>query len=359
MKTPSFQEMPGLARQTLERCLQQIPFAQLEETTLSPNGEQGMDILAQLRLPAGEKRLVVEVKTSGEPRRTRDAINQLYRYQREWDKNAYPVFIAPYLSPQAAALCEEEGVGYLDLAGNCRLAFDTVYIRQEGRPNPYAENRPLRSLYSPKAERVLRVLMTHPGRFWKMEALASEAEVSLGQVAKVKTLLADREWIWVGEEGLLLSDPQALLAEWKENYRYRRSDIREFYCLQSVAEIENTLSRVGKETGLRYALTGFSGAERLAPFVRYQKAAAYIDTSEQLEILADRLKLKPVTSGANVSLIVPYDAGVFYNAEENQGKNVVSPVQCYLDVQSLAGRGEEAAEAILREVLQPQWKGLS
>lgn len=356
MKLPITERMmEDLARQALERCLATVPFASLEAAPSYKNEERGPDLLTRLRLPAGERLLLVEVKNNGEPRRAREALNQIFRY-RERYPGAYGLFIAPYISPRAATLCEEEGVGYLDLAGNCRIAFDQIYIREGGHPNPYAQKRPLRSLYAPKAERVLRVLLTQPARRWKVQELAGEAGVSLGQAAKVKALLTDREWIATEAEGLTLRDPPALLNEWAENYQYRRSEIREFYSLQSVAEIENAIGTAGRETGMRYALTGFSGAARLAPFVRYQKAAAYVATAEELETLAERLGLKPVTSGANVSLLLPYDAGVFYAAQDREGVQITTPIQCYLDAQSLAGRGKEAAEAIWREALQPQWR---
>lgn len=355
MKYPRNEEMEHLARQALQRCLADVPFAQVEADPSPIDQEGNRETGIRLRMPDGERLLVAEVKTNGEPRHARDAINRLYRY-RERCPNAYGLFIAPYISPRVALLCEEEGIGYLDLAGNCRLAFDQVYIREGGRPNPFAHKRPLRSLYAPKAERVLRVLLTHPRRRWKVQELAGEADVSLGQVAKVKALLTDREWVRMQAEGMSLCDPAALLTEWAQNYRYRRNESREFYFLQSVAEFENALGALGRETGVRYALTSFSGAARLAPFVRYQKATAYVASGDDLERLAHHLNLKPVTSGANVSLLLPYDEGVFYDARYSEDPPIVTPIQCYLDVQSLSGRGKEAAEALWREALQPLWR---
>ena len=340
--------------------MKEISFAKLEMASTALTGESvgGSISNAVLRLPSGDRPLMAQIKLNGEPRQAREAINQLYR-AREHFPGAYPLFIAPYISPRVAALCEEEGVGYLDLAGNCRLAFDQVYISEGGHPNPYNEKRPLRSLYAPKAERILRVLLTHPAHRWKMQELAQEADVSLGQAAKVKALLADREWIRTEPEGLVLCDPPTLLTEWSENYRYRRNNIREFYSLQSVMEVERALGACAEERKVRYALTGFSGAARIAPFVRYQKATAYVASEEELETLMARLRLKPVSSGANVSLILPYDDGVFYDARVADGLRIVTPLQSYLDVQSLAARGREAAEAVWREALQPQWSSNS
>jgi len=71
--------------------------------------------------------------------------------------------------------------------------------------------------------------------------------------------------------------------------------------------------------------------------------------------LVDRLRLKPVSSGANVTLIEPYDEGVLYGATEVERAPVVSPVQLYLDLAQTKGRGE-AASAILEEAIKPVWR---
>ncbi len=252
--------MEILAYQALERCLAEVSFARLEPIAPSPDCDYDIDMLMNLRLPAGEKRLMIEVKSSGEPRHVREAINQLYRY-RESCPEAYGIIITPYVSPRSAGICAAEGVGYVDLAGNCRLEFDQVYIRREGYPNTFAEKRPLRSLYMPKAERILRVMLTYPGRHWKVQEMANEADVSLGQVAKVKALLMDKEWIKVDSEGFCLCDPPALLVEWAENYHFRRSKIYEFYSLQQVGETE---SGIGEVAGCE-----FSGEFRDTPLIDF------------------------------------------------------------------------------------------
>jgi hypothetical protein len=123
--------------------------------------------------------------------------------------------------PDAGKICAAYDVDYCDIAGNCRLASDCVFIQREGFPNPAARKRDLRSLYSPKAERVLRVLLSTGPRSWRMQEFADEARVSLGQAANVKKLLADRELIETEPDGFRLrSFDEAvlpLLTEWARN----------------------------------------------------------------------------------------------------------------------------------------------
>jgi len=57
-----------------------------------------------------------------------------------------------------------------------------------------------------------------------------------------------------------------------------------------------------------------------------------------------------------VSLLTPYDEGVFYATRDCEGIRVVSPIQLYLDLHGFRGRGEEAAKVLLEEVITPQWQ---
>ncbi|MBW1744269.1 MAG: hypothetical protein JRJ47_12715 [Deltaproteobacteria bacterium] len=342
-----------MAVKTMRASLSKIPFLTIEQIKKEPDSGAGKpDFLVKLALPEGERYLVVEVKTSGQPRLAREAVNQLVRY-RDVYPNAYAVFMAPYISPRAAEICKKEDIGYIDLAGNCRLSFGQVYIEQEGNPNPLGEKRDLRSLYSPKAERVLRVLLNNEKRAWKMAELADEAKISLGQVSNVKKLLLDREWIQTDKRGLVLSEPEQLLREWSENYSFKKSTVRDYYSLGRVGEIESDLAESCRREGYKYALTAFSAAAMVAPAVRYQRAMAYM--AEIQEDLMSELGLKRVTTGANLSLVIPYDEGVFYGVREIDGIRMASPIQVYLDLRGFRGRGEEAAQVLLDQVIRSSW----
>jgi hypothetical protein len=338
---------------SLRACLQRVPFLEIESLKREIKaGDACIDIVATVRVAKQRQRLALEVKNNGQPRVARTAAYQLARVL-ESEPGVYGVFAAPYISPQTADICAKEKIGYLDLAGNCRLTFGQVYIEQGGKPNPFAEKRDLRSLYSPKAARVLRVLLTDPKKPWRVQALADEADVSLGQVSNVKSLLEDREWLKSSDAGLLLREPESLLSEWSENSNFRKNVSRNYYTLKSIAEIEADLAKTCEEERAAYALTGFSGAARYAPSVRYQRAMAYV--SRDVERIAKLLSLKEVTSGANVTLFIPYDEGVLYGTRQIDGICIASPVQVYLDLFGVKGRGEEAAKSILDEVIRRLW----
>jgi len=350
----SEKELLDKAEDAIRACFASIPFIRINQILRESELKNiGPDLWIKLGVPYGEQDLLTEVKTSGEPRYVREAAGQILKYRYSAPPGSYGILVAPFISPRAAEICAEEKIGFIDLSGNCRISFGQIYIEKKGQPNSFAEKRELRSLYSPKAERVLRVLLTNPHGDWKLQQLAKEAKVSIGQASKVKNLLRDREWIDSGEGGFLLVKPIELLYEWAAAFDSKRNESYDFYSFKSASEIEAELAELCVERGIRYVLTEFSGAIRLAPTVRYKRVTAYIDAPPR--DIAPLLGLKEVTSGANISLIRPYDQGVFYGDRLVDEIWIASPIQIYLDLLGIKGRGEEAAQAILDEVIRPTW----
>ena len=353
MVKPTEVKLLDQAEKAVRDCLEPVASLAIKRTRREPRRDIPRPaIVFTLKTPTGDQVVLVDVKGSGQPRIVRDAINQLLRYQSE-TSGAYGVLVAPYISPQSARLCVENGIGYVDLAGNCRLSFGCVYVERDGKPNPAPQRRELRSLYAPRTTRVLRVLLRDPKKPWRLQSLAQEAGVSLGQAYNVKKLLADREWIRSEEGGLRLADPRALLLEWSQYYTYRKNAGRDFYSLDAPPEVERKLAAACRDAAVSYAFTGFSAAARLAPMVRYQRVMVYIRGDPTPVVTA--LSLKEVPSGANVTLLSPYDDGVFYGTIEVGGLQIVAPVQVYLDLVGYRGRGEEAAAFVLEQVIEHTW----
>lgn len=296
--------------------------------------------------------LVVDTKSNGEPRFIRGAIQELQSYGAASER-IYGVVAAPYLGERSQELCKEVRVGYVDLAGNCRLAFGSVFIERKGFPNPKVERRPLRTLFAPKASRILRVLLTEPKRSYQLQELAKLAGVSLGLAFKVKQRLLDLEYAVEEKNGLRVNRPEDLLRDWARNYPSGKHTAVECYAMGEVAETEHQLAAWCTEKRVPYAFTQFSGAARAAPFARYLRSAAYVLTDPGK--LAEQLGWKVVPTGANAILLRPFDEGVLYGSQDVEGARVVSDVQLYLDLASQRGRGEEAATFLLEQRLRPTW----
>ena len=339
------------ALKAVEQCFLEVPDCVVDFLPAAENANTSVDFIATLKVRKKAFTLLIEVRPSGQPRFVREAVNELERYKPRFS-NSYGILVAPFISAQAGEILLAEDLGYIDLAGNCRIAIDGIYIHKEGRKSPFTQKRDLRSLYSPKGERVIRTLLLAPKKLWKVEELARAACVSLGQVSNIKKLLQSREWLLRDASGLKLVQPEKLLDEWVSVYPFRRHRMLECYSLDTLSEIEAQLA--GKSVENSFGVLGaFSAAARFSPAVRYQRATAFVRSS--CEAVVQELGWKSVASGGNVVLIEPYDEGVFFGSQEIEGVEVVSPVQTYLDLRNHSGRGEEAAEALLRDVLRSSW----
>ena len=119
-----------------------------------------------------------------------------------------------------------------------------------------------------------------------------------------------------------------------------RNAIAECYAMADISGMEAGIARACERSRTRYALAGFSAGARLAPNVRYSRATAFIDGN--VMNVAEELGAREVTSGANLWLFTPYDAGVFYDSRTVDGVSVTSPIQTYLDLRQIKGRGNLA-----------------
>lgn len=339
----------------LWRVLETVPVLNNVVVQLSKNGLGDVEAFAEIDLfPAKEElHIICEVKNNGEPRIIRQAVDDLLLLKRQLENKKgdeyYGIIAAPYISPASGKICEEMDVGYLDFSGNCLLSYKSIYIRVEGKPNQFKETRGSRSIFersSIKSSVILRNLLHEPDRKWRIKELADVSGVSVGQVAKVKSFLEDREFIYHSVEGFSLQNVKELIKAWAEVYHTKSNSVMEYYAFQAIPEFEQQLVQMRNKLGIEYALTGFAGGARYAPVVRYKKIHFYIYQRE-LQKAVEYLECKKVESGANISIFIPYDSCVLLHTREIKGDVVVSPVQICLDLMGLKGRGEEAAHAVM------------
>lgn len=349
MKTPESQAVA-----MVHELLAQIPVIRLGEIEPEP-GRNGVriDFLAHVQHGRKSHALACEVKSSGQPKVVRHAINQLTAFSNNQRLAITPIVIAPYLSPDAQALCRAHNVGYLDFEGNVLLQWDGIYIERQVATRPAVERRELRSLFKPKAAQILRTMMREPQRPWRVTELAQHAGVSLGQVSNVRSALLSREWACVNDAGLYLADPDALLDEWVMNYQQPAGERLDFYTTLHGRSLESALHQllsVDAEQG-RAVLASFSAAQWLAPYGRTGMHYFYADSSG-LEQLRAGLNLQPTTKGANVRVFVLKEPGLFQDVQEPISQLIcTSPVQTYLDLTAAGERGNESADYLRQKLL--------
>jgi hypothetical protein len=334
----------------LRNLLERVPFLKLKslkaEGLLSGNhsGEtERPDWLADVRAKDQHWTLLVECRRLGQPREVRVAILQLKHFleQLPANKPGYGVLVAPFISEESARLCEDAGIGYADLAGNARLSFDQVFIETRSAENPFRERREARSIFAPKAARVLRVLLQGPLRPWKVVELADAARVSLGWVSAVRQQLFAREWAVDEPGGLRVSKPAALLDAWaKADDWEKRTTTREYSLLSSEPTqlAEKFRDLLGKQP---HAFTQWFAGWLRHPYTVPTVVTAYVTSFPEEAAIIEKLLARRVSGAGGLRLVVPKDEGVLNPSQSVRGFNLVSDVQIYLDLQHAGLRGEE------------------
>lgn len=232
--------------------------------------------------------------------------------------DAYGIIAASFISERTGEICKKANFGYIDLSGNCYLSFNSIYIEKT----------------------------------WTQKNLSEKSETSIGLTNRLVKKLYDLEHIDFDQNKTIsIKNPSKLLDIWQENYSYKDNQIFGCYSPLSQNEFETRLIKYMEETTEdQYAFTLFSGASLIAPHVRQAQTFFYFLGDE--ENLRKEMDLKPVTSGANVLILSPYDEGVFYAPQIISRRNIVSNVQLYLDLYNYKGRGKEQAEHLRENILK-------
>jgi len=348
-------EEESLGLQPLLELLAQVPVIRGVEPVLpQARDASGIEALVWLQLEERRQPLACAVLAHGQPRHVRLALWELTHAIRRDCPDAIPLLIAPFLSPASQALCKEHKVAFLDQQGNARLVFDGVFIERVTAGKPASVRRDLKSLFTPKAAQVLRLLLRDPWRPWRVTELAGKAEVSLGQVSNVRRGLLDRELATVTEEGLALKDPDALLDAWSEAYAGLGGKKNSYYTTLHGKGLEDAFLELFRDQRDRpgVLLASFTAAKWLAPYGRIATHNLLSQPAE-LEHLHQTLALQPAVNGANVVVTMPAHEGVFLDAvHPSPGIVCTSPVQTFLDLSAAGERGKEAAEHLRSKLLR-------
>ncbi len=297
--------------------------------------------------------LLCEIKGLLQPRIARE-ISTRFKERIANSNRVYPVLITTFTGESTREVLKKEGVGYLDLAGNCFLEFNNVYIEKIVDKNPFVDKRKLKTIFKPISSRILRVLLEEPKKGWKILELSRIAKVSLGQTSNVCRWLIDEEYVKKDQGMYYLTEPGRLLDEWCRGYTYTQNRMFTYYSFErNLGKLIKRVVRISEDKELEYALTLLSGASLIAPFIRgISSLQMYVTDSENLSKWVSLLDLRPAESGSNISMYVPYDEGVFDKTQEIDDIRVVGNIQLYLDLYNYPARGREQAEFLRREEIK-------
>lgn len=292
-----------------------------------------------LRLAIGQPRIELDllcaILSTGEPDEVQRFLEQIAQAEEPLlQGQGIAVLVGPRLGREAQTLCRTAGVGYFDLEGNAGLQTERIYIEIAGERVDPEPKRIVQTPFEGKSERVVRRLLLDPGRVWAMRDLAEAAKVSLGLASMVTTTLTEIGGVLKGRNGLSVMNPNLLLDSWSDRYDLRRSAFRIWRSDQDAEQLQVELGSLPLDGNERYALTLWSGAQRLLPFDEPTPHVALYWAGEPAA-LARRLSLSESSGRTVIFVFTPYDEGVLWETRRcRDGAMVAHPLQLYLDLAS-------------------------
>lgn len=130
IQNSSMNELERRATEALQALLGQVSVIKLKEIRRTPKGP----MMARVDVLGHSHMLACEIQSNFRPDNLRQALEALHTKTANCDSAATPVLIAPYLSPEAQAICKECSASYIDLEGNARLDVGEVFIGKRSQP---------------------------------------------------------------------------------------------------------------------------------------------------------------------------------------------------------------------------------
>lgn len=288
--------------------------------------------------------------------------------------------ICPALSTRAQAYAIEQGIDFIDLAGNISINVPGEFTlqrlgirnKEQGKESasPIFPN-----IFSGRYSRVLRVLLEKP-KSWTLTEISTELTVetdriaqaystqqirfsiSLGTISKALSSLDQQLWVRRQGSSVIVPEPRRLLLEWAEKYKERyRWRLRSSF--ETSSSLGSTLTQInsGLSSLVRgpYAFTATAAATD-APFVDLDRIDIFL-LSDQNDIKLRQFGERPVSETApRLRFIFPYDEGVFLYARTEASLPLVSNIQAFLDLYARGGRDLKQADYLLDNVIAKSWK---
>lgn len=294
--------------------------------------------------------LLGEVKLATTPKEIPGAIEQLRSYGAA---EGY-MLMAPYLGPQAREKLRDQAISYADATGNVRIAIDrpAIYIELQGADkNPWAEDRPVKSLRGPATAAVVRALCDFRPPYG-IRGLAERAGLSLASTSRIVSFLDSEALVQrPPRSGIESVDWPRLLRRWTQDYGLTVSN-RTRLVLEPRG-VRALLDKVLGDPG--YAVTGSLAAALIAPVAPPALGVLYV---RELGAAQRALQLRDAPTGANVMLVEPFSPVAFERAWEREGIRYAALAQVAADLLTSPGRGPAEGEALIEwmKVNEHAWR---
>jgi hypothetical protein len=295
------------------------------------------DAFVKIKTDRGDKQFVAEIKTVDRFQTPAQVKSQLRRYTEP------PLLVAPFISRDAAELCRNLRLAFIDTAGNSYVEAPGLYVYVTGQPRPTQANVSRFRAVGTAGLHVTFLLLSRPDLARaSYREIARAAATSLGTITPVMGDLKARGFLG-GDRSRIILDPRRLLEEWVTHYPIAlRPSLRP---MRFEAPPDSLAQADLKSLGAFWG--GEVAAQRFTQFLKPSMFTIY--THQPVSRLISPLRLRANPEG-NVEVLE-----AFWNFESHLTyPDLVPPVLAYADLLATHdGRNVEAAELIYEQFIEP------
>ena len=303
-------------------------------------------------ISAGDHSYVLEWKRSGSLSHVAIAIHRLARAKHSFSHDVVPLLAVPYMGRAAQEHCGKANVSWLDLSGNARIIAPGIFYQNLGNPNRYRRAGRPETAFGPRGARIARRLLIGPAKVIRQRTLAANTGLDEGHTSRVVGKLLETGLVERGQGGIRVTDPEALLDAWREDYRFDRHHVlRGHISARGGDELIHSVTEILSRTEEPYAATALPAAWLWTRYAGFRLSTVYLQIPPTAGLKKD-LGFREEERGANTWLVVPNDEGVFDGVEVIDGIPCVHPVQAYVDLKDHPERATEAATQLRKQLFQ-------
>ncbi|MFF9301313.1 hypothetical protein [Streptomyces sp. NPDC014764] len=336
---------------------------QPEQATAPHTGDPGWDAVVRLtsRHDSMFTELLVDVRTRVTPKDAAGHIASTAMLVRRVNHYTRLMVFAPWISPRTQEELRRREIAYLDLTGNVslRVTRPAIIVHTQGAERAPSSHRPSNSkpmLTGPRAGRLVRLLADVKPPY-RATDLAKSAGLSVPYVSKLLDSLEDQ--LLIERNGKVI-----VHVDWQQLLRTRASSLdlmHHTHPLGMIAPmgVQAVIDRLDKLDGYvadhEVLVTGSYAARTVAPVAVGGQLMLYTAPDDAANTrIAKHLGLLPVSEGADVLLLAPWDLSVWHRPVRFDRYWQVGLSQLVLDCLSGPGRMPAEGEKVLEYMAEKE-----
>lgn len=322
--------------------LEEIKDKLLENTGITitySDGKRGSNSIVGIK----EERFIVDVKPEITQGNKSIVLQQLKDASRE--ENLPVLLITKYIPSAIAKSFVEEGINYIDAAGNCNIQYNSLLLIIEGKKIERIPKTNQPRAFQEAGIKLIYCLLVNPDNINKsFRELSELSQISLGSVSTIVQELVDLKFLLKTKNKKVLKNKIDLLKRWVIAYNdvLRPKLFVKRMSFMNKSEYSNWSTLNLSSFSEKALWGGECAAAIIAQSLTPANFTIYTDATWQS--LGKSLKFIPDDNG-KIEIL-----RLFYDAEE---RNTVSPILIYADLMGSGdSRNIETAEIILNSELQ-------